>query len=304
MLAVSPRRDSMQDNQQTADHYTKQWSSDLGFRSFVQQNAEAAKAMPSRQLPWAELFERIRKQASERKTSVYDAACGFGDILNQLAASPVPANLEYVGADIHGALDTIERFGIATLFNHDITSELPTRQQFDFIVCRAAIHHTPSPRATFHTLVRQLAPGGTIAITAYAKKAPMREAVDDVLRAAIIPMPNDEAFATANQLTALGRDLQRSQGQITIDNDLPFLGIKAGTYDIQTFIYNHFIKCWHNPAFSEQHCDLVNFDWYHPPFAFRYKRDELREWAASCGLEIVNEASTEAQHYLECRSSR
>ena len=36
----------------------------------------------------------------------------------------------------------------------------------------------------------------------------MREAVDDALRHQIVPMENDAAFAVANQMTRLGRDLQ------------------------------------------------------------------------------------------------
>lgn len=294
------RKGKAMSNDLTAAHYTKQWGSELDFKTFIKQNPEAAKVMPGRQLPWGALFERIRSEATTKEVSVYDAACGFGDILNQLTAPPSPTGLRYVGADIHGALESIKRPDCAKLIQHDITQS--TGDQFDFIVCRAAIHHTPNPEQTFKTLVSQLKPGGTVAITAYAKKTPMREAIDDALRAKIVPMGNDEAFSTANQLTALGRDLQQCSGTIIIENDLPFLGIKAGRYDVQTFIYNHFIKCWHNAAFSERHCDLVNFDWYHPPYAFRYTTDELRSWAVGNRLCIVKEASIEAQHYMECRT--
>jgi SAM-dependent methyltransferase len=255
--------------------------------------------MPARQLPWQELFDRIRQEARDREVSVYDAACGFGDILRSLTAEPNPTGLRYVGADIHGSLDTIERPGNARLVQWDITKRLPDGVAFDFIACRAAIHHTPDPEATYRVLSAQLAPGGTLAITAYARKAPMREAVDDEMRRRVVPMSNDEAFAVANQFTRLGRDLQACNGMIEIAEDLPFLGIEAGRYKVQELIYKHFIKCWHNPAFSERHCDLVNYDWYHPPYAYRYEMSELARWATENGLAIVRQASTEAQHYLE-----
>ena len=80
---------------------------------------------------------------------------------------------------------------------------------------------------------------------------------------------------------------------------MPFLGIKAGKYRVQDFVYRHFIKCWYNSAFSDQHCDLVNFDWYHPPYAFRFEMSDLQAWAESAGLSVARRASTEAQHYLE-----
>ena len=283
----------------TADHYTKQWGSELDFKSFVKSNPEAAKAMPSRQLPWQELFDRIRLAAVDKPTRVYDAACGFGDIMNSLTAGQNPTGLNYLGVDLHGSLDTIKRPSNATIRQGDITRPVNGAGLFDFIVCRAAIHHTPNPPETYRTLVSQLAPGGTLAITVYAKKAPMREAVDDELRRRIIPMDNDTAFAVSNQITTLGRDLQSSGGTITIQSDLPFLRIKAGSYKVQDFIYQHFMKCWHNPEFSELHCDLVNFDWYHPPYAYRYELEELIDWAKSNKLTVTRTASTEAQHYVE-----
>jgi SAM-dependent methyltransferase len=288
------------DTQKTAEHYSKQWGSDLNFKGFIEANAEAAKVMPARQLPWGELVEKIRAKAQDDIVTVYDAACGYGDILTQLTVDPLPVGLRYVGADIHEALDSIARPPGAKLIQWDITRPLPESQKFDYILCRAAIHHTPDPVATFKTLVEQLRPGGTIAISAYAKKSPMREAVDDALRNLIIPMSNDAAFSTAHQLTALGRDLQAAGGMITITEDLPFLGIKAGVYAPQDFVYRYFIKCWYNSAFSERHCDLVNFDWYHPPYAFRYEREELRTWAIEALLTICREASTDAQHYMQC----
>jgi SAM-dependent methyltransferase len=283
----------------TAAHYTMQWGPELGFKSFVKTNSEAAKAMPARQLPWQDLLDCIRAEAMARAVSVYDAACGFGDVMSGLTAELNPSGLTYLGVDLHGALDSIARPPNVTMRQGDIA--LLQGGPFDFIVCRAAIHHTPEPRATYRTLVSQLGPGGTIAISAYTRKAPMREAVDDALRHRIVPMSNEEAFAVANQMTRLGRDLQASGVTVTITSDLPSLGIEAGTYPVQAFIYRHFMKCWHNPDFSERHCDLVNFDWYHPPYAYRYDMDELRSWAAEQGLTITVTASTEAQHFVQAR---
>lgn len=285
----------------TATHYTKQWGSGLDFKSFIQANPEAAKAMPARQLPWQDLFDQIRQEARSREVRVYDAACGFGDILRALTAEPTPPRLHYVGADIHDSLGTIERPSNARLLQADISRPIEGAGTFHYIVCRAAIHHTPDPAATYRALASMLKPGGTLAITAYAKKAPMREAVDDALRARVVPLSNDDAFTVANQFTRLGRDLQACDGVITIEQDLPFLGIKAGRYKVQEFVYKFFMKCWYNPAFSERHCDLVNFDWYHPPYAFRYEIEELRGWAAASGLQVVREKSLDAQHYVEAR---
>jgi hypothetical protein len=83
--------------------------------------------------------------------------------------------------------------------------------------------------------------------------------------------------------------------------DLPFLGIKAGHYKIQDFIYDHFMKCWFNSAFGERYSDIVNFDWYHPPYAYRYQPNEIVQWFEEHGLVIDQSVSTKAQHYFEGR---
>lgn len=286
-------------NDATASHYAKQWGRESGFADFIRRSPELTCFMPAKQLGWQKLFERIRREASDKETSVYDAGCGFGLIFQDLFAAPIPARLSYLGADIHGRLDEIDNPHSRARFVHrDISEPLPANEQFDFVICRAAIHHTPDPRATFRNLVKALKPGGTIAISAYAKKAPMREAVDDALRSTITKLSPDEAMSLAKQFSALGRDLQGSQGEIVIASDLPFLGIKAGRYGIQEFIYDHLIKCWFNREYGD-HSDIVNFDWYHPPYAYRYEPKDIEAWFAEEKLEIAYSTSTKAQHYFE-----
>lgn len=286
----------------TSLHYSRQWGAEIDFAGFFAANPEAAKVMPGRQLPWNAIIEKIRDRAAREPVRVYDAGCGFGDMLKSLFDTPAPSGLAYLGIDIHDSLGLIPAPVGATLRQGDIT--VSTGEAFDFILCRAVIHHTPDPAATFRTLVSQLAPNGTIAISSYAKKAPMREAIDDALRQCISPLPVDQAFDICGQFTKLGRDLQAADGKISIKEDLPILGIPAGEYRVQDFIYRYFIKCWHNPSFSQRHCDLVNFDWYHPPYAHRFDLGELTQWMHDARLEILRTASTEAHHYVEARRIR
>jgi SAM-dependent methyltransferase len=283
----------------TSLHYSKQWGIATGYTEFIRNAPTAARFTLARQLGWPDLFDRVRTQASIRDVSVYDAACGFGLIFSDLFAPPIPAALSYIGADIHDALATIDNpHEHAQFVRWDISNRLPTPDTFDFVVCRAAIHHTPQPQLTFRNLVSVLAPGGTLAISAYTKKTPMREAVDSALRDRITELSPDEGFAIARQFTALGRDLRATEGEIIINDDLPFLGIKAGRYPVQQFIYDHLMKCWFNPEFGDW-SDIVNFDWYHPPYAYRYELAELECWYRDAGLTVVKTASNKAQHYVE-----
>jgi hypothetical protein len=133
--------------------------------------------MPRRQLAWLDLFERIRRRASVTLTRIYYAACGFGGILDELFRDPVPNYLLYVGADIHGAVGDIKlpkraRDDQIFIFRFDISNPPPVHEPFDFVICRAAIHHTASPVRTFSGLVCSVGANGHLAISASAKKGP------------------------------------------------------------------------------------------------------------------------------------
>jgi SAM-dependent methyltransferase len=286
----------------TASHYTLQWGESFGFADFVTADPEAAMAMPGRQLGWPDLFERIRAEGARRTVVVYDAGCGFGDVMRQLCAEPIPPYLHYVGVDIRDGLEEMAQFGNAQLLKHDIAEPLREGSTFDFIICRATLHHTPDPAATYSILASQLKPAGVLAVSVYSKKSPMREAIDDALRQRIVRMSNDDAFALARQFTLFGHDLQKSSGTVRILQDLPFLQIKAGEYSIHSFIYDHFMKCWFNESWGAERSDIVNFDWYHPPHAHRFSMDEMMAFAYANNLKVVKSVSIKAQHYLEAQS--
>jgi SAM-dependent methyltransferase len=290
-------------SQQTSGHYTMQWGNGLGLNQFMASQASKPHTAAS-QLPWAELFEQIRGQAQNREIIVYDAACGWGSIFRDLFADPIPSGLRYLGADIHGSLGDIEPPpGLSPeqyqFIRWDISQPPPTPQLFDYVLCRASMHHTPNPQHTLTSLAKCLLVGGVLAISLYARKAPMREALDDAFRAKITPLPPQEAWDLCRQFAVLGKDLQEVKEKFTISEDLPFLGIKAGEYGVHEFIYDHVLKCWYNSAFGMEHSTSVNFDWYHPEFAYRYTPEEISSMAAGVGLVVHKIASSKYQHYLE-----
>jgi SAM-dependent methyltransferase len=291
----------------TAGHYTLQWGGKLGFLEFIQNNPAAKSVTPASRLGWGTLFEEIRSQASQRTTLVYDAACGFGGIANELIDQSTAAHLNYVGADIHGALDVIARkipqfARCGLLLRWDISAPLPVEERFDFVICRAALHHTPDPRAAFRSLCAALKRGGTIAISVYSKKSLCREASDDALRNIISKLPEEQAFEVCRQLTALGKALQAVSEKVVIAQDLPLLGVRKGEHAVQELVYYNLLKCFHNEQFGEQYSTLVNYDWYHPEFAYRYDRAEVEGWFKENGLAVLESQSIEVQHYVTGRT--
>jgi len=292
-------------HEQTVDHYTLQWSRDKAFFDFIQKQPKAKSVMPGGQMGWPALFEEIRTKARRAKTPihVYDAACGFGGITQELVSEETAGGIRYVGADIHHSLDLIAEKVPALakcgmLIRWDISKPLPTDQRFDFVICRAAIHHTPDPRKTFSSLASRLKPGGQIAITVYRKKGTAREALDDAFRSEIVPMDPETAFAVSRQFTLLGRALQEIDQTVTISEDLPLFGIQKGEHKVQTLFYNHFLKCFYNSLFGEEYSTLVNYDWYHPRYAYRYRREEVQEWFEDAGLQVTQFAEIEAQMFF------
>jgi len=292
------------DYNHTDDHYSFQWSRKTGFYQFLNERPSAKKFMPSGQLGWPRLFEDIRAKARQGcRTWVLDAACGYGGIARDLIQEDTKDNLFYVGADIHHSLpDIVAQLPLlkecGLLLRWDISKRLPLKEQFDYVICRNAIHHTPDPRATFDALCSRLKPGGRIAISAYRKKGMAREALDDCFRNYLVPRPTPEAFALSRQFMLLGKYLQQVQATVTIEEDLDVFGIERGTYPVHELFYNHFLKCFYNPQFGDDYSTLVNFDWFHPAYAYRYDLSELAAWFEANQVRVLETDAIPAQYYL------
>ena len=292
------------EDERTAEHYSLQWGAEVGFQEFARHNSDAMELTPSRQLGWTDLLNNIRTRAHAVPTRVYDAGCGFGGIMDELFRDPVPQHLLYVGADIHSALGDVvlpknARDDQIFLFRFDISAPLPVGEPFDFVICRASIHHTADPDRTFHSLVKAVGPGGHIAISAYAKKGRLRELNDDALRHEFARLSNQDALRIAHEFTALGKALHGISQKAKVDRDLEWLGIPAGEYGVQQLVYDCIVKCWHNERFGDDLSSIVNFDWYHPTYAYRYDAATLRDWFLRAGFKVERQISTKAQHYFE-----
>ena len=170
----------------------------------------------------------------------------------------------------------------------DLT-RLPFRPQFfDFISCDQVLHHTPDTRKSLSALLRNLVPGGHIAFYVYKTKSPIREFSDDYIRQFTTRMSPEECLQACQGITSLGKTLSELNVKIQIVEDIPILQIKAGTYDLQRFVYWHMLKCYWNETLDwEMNC-ITNFDWYHPLHAHRHSPEELRRWCAAENLEIIN----------------
>ncbi|MDA8109531.1 MAG: class I SAM-dependent methyltransferase [Betaproteobacteria bacterium] len=232
--------------------------------------------------------EALRRYLSGKRR-VLDAGCGNGRVTALLRRLSSPQATEIVGIDLVGA-DTARRNlageGNVRFETRDLLGDLSGLGSFDFIYSQEVLHHTADPARAFSSLCGLLAPGGEIAIYVYRSKAPAREFVDDYVREKISGLPYEEASAHCREITELGRALSESGARVKVPA-VRVLGIEAGEYDVQRFVYHFFAKCYWNPQVSFQENVMINYDWYHPQNASRHTLQEVEGWFARAGLEVV-----------------
>lgn len=282
-LDVSALADSEQ--RSTVDAFSYKWSKIPGWAA-----TDRTKRNRER---W--YFERFGFDAGDRelrefladRERVLEAGTGAGTDTDLLARN---ASGRVFGVDLSDAIDVAyERFkdrANVLLAQADL-GELPFRPDFfDVISCDQVLHHTPDPRSYFSRLVDHLRPGGRLLLYVYRVKAPLRELADDHLRATLTRAPLDEVLAFCRRVTKLGRELSGLGARVTIDEDIPELGITAGTYDLQRLVYYHVVKCFWNDDYDFDTNVMINFDWYRPAHAFRYKPEDVRRWCDEEGLAV------------------
>jgi SAM-dependent methyltransferase len=225
------------------------------------------------------------------KTRVLDAGCGNGRVTALLRAHSEPATTEIVGIDLVAAdvarANLVQAPNVKVL-QKDLLGDLSDLGRFDFIYCQEVLHHTSDPERAFRNLAALLAPGGEIAIYVYAKKAPVREFVDDYVRARVAQLPYEEVIRVSEQITALGKNLAEAKVEVEVP-DIPVLGIVGGRYDVQRFVYHFFMKCFWNPELDFHDNAVINYDWYHPQLCSRHTPEEVRNWFSSAGLNVTHE---------------
>jgi SAM-dependent methyltransferase len=240
------------------------------------------------------------------KQLVLDAGTGTGGDAARFAE--LAPHSVVVGVDLSGAIDIAQReFGNVPnvhFVQADLMRPPAPPARFDFVSSDQVIHHTPDARRAFATVAGRVRAGGHLAVYVYKVKAPLRELADDWIRTRSTRMSPDECMELARDITELGRELSRAAATVTLERGVPLLGIAPGEHDVQRLIYWSFLKCFWSDDFSDNLNVLVNFDWYHPPYASRHTEDELRGWCDDCGLRITHmDVSDSGLSVLACREA-
>lgn len=218
---------------------------------------------------------------------VLDAGCGMGWYTDFLSEHNPDG--EVYGVDIaEKAIKKGHELENGHLLVGDIADLRFPDETFDYIACEEVIQHTPDPERTLNHLVTKLKPGGTYTMYIYKRKPLLREMADTVIREETTEMSIEECLEFAEKMTELGQALYELDETIEVP-EIPTLDVKSGEYSIHEFVYRHLLKCYFDWETNDEEISTsVNFDWYHPEYAYRYTEDEVREMVTNAGLGIVH----------------
>ena len=160
-------------------------------------------------------------------------------------------------------------------------------ETFDLIVADGVLHHTSDTRVAVSALYQKLVPGGEFFFYVYKRMGPLRQFADRTLREQLTKLSLEDCYAACEAITELGRELARLDAKITLAKPIPVLDIPAGTHDVQRLIYYNILKCFWNENFDFETNNMVNFDWYHPQYAWQHSREDVEGWLHDLGATEI-----------------
>lgn len=205
------------------------------------------------------------------KRMILDAGTGLGSYLELYATR---TKGQVFGVDISESLEEAYR-RVGDLPNvHLIQADLnklPLREKaFDFIISDQVLHHTPNTEAAFKGLVPYMSDEGEIAIYVYRKKGAVREYCDYLMRKHTTKMTAEDCIKFAEAATAFGK------------------AVSELSLEMQRDIYWKVFKCFWNPEMDYQTNVMVNYDWFHPVYAWRHTIGEVFGWFHDAGIKVLH----------------
>lgn len=222
------------------------------------------------------------------RTRILDAGTGIGNSAKLFSSNP-KADVFAIDAS-ESVIFAYKKYGNLPnvhFLQADIR-KLPFKKNFfDFICSDQVLHHTKDTESSFKILTKLLTKNGIISIYVYKIKGPIREFADNFIRESTVKMTEKQCIEFSKDMAILGKNLSKIKKTIIIPRDIPVLQIKAGTYDIQRFIYWNFLKCWWFGDVPFDQSVATNFDWYFPEYAYRHSPKEVKKWFKDSKLKII-----------------
>lgn len=232
--------------------------------------------------------QRLKRFLSDKKL-VLDVGTGLGRDTFRYAAL---SKARVFGVDFSSSVDEARKRvrdpARVTFVQGDALSLPFASGAFDFVACDQLLPNVSDQLRALRELRRVTAPGGHLAFYVYRRRGPMREFANDYLRERIGKMSPSRAWRECEAITELGKALSDLRATVELRHPIPLLGIEAGRHDVQRLLFYNFLKCFWNDSLTFDENNLVNYDWYHPPFTFRQTEEEVRSWLRDLGLRTVH----------------
>lgn len=238
-------------------------------------------------------FPGFKKRVARQVKSddvILDVGCGSG-IAGRAYFGQAIRKARYMAIDMSLAVEQAQRDFLAegmTVGLVQATIEhLPfPRGSADFIFCPGVLHYTPDMAQAFTDLSKVLKKGGQLISWIYKRQKPVRQLTDQYIRSIISKMEPGKAFEAVKPLTKLGIALGKIKQKLVIPEDIPFLEVKAGVYDLQRFVYYHFLKLFYNPKLSFTRHVVNNWNAYYPAHVLFHSGDEIRKMISAAGMKV------------------
>lgn len=182
---------------------------------------------------------------------VLDAGCGIGRYSYFVAQY----GAEVIAIDFSRAVDTAFRYTKGLPGVHIVQTDifnLPFRPEtFDIIMSFGVLHHTPSTKKAFESLVPLTKKEGYLFIWLYAKRSLIVETINNVIRCLTTRLPDNVLYRLSFIPSLFGR--------IPVLKNLRFLVTFSDHHDFRMRVND-------------------NFDWYNPPYQHLHSCEEVVKW--------------------------
>ncbi len=216
---------------------------------------------------------------------IYDPAIGSGRVEHIFAKFAKEIYATDISTAIYSAKNRWKDLKNINFFRADLLNPPFKSNSFDVVICHAILQHTENAFLGLKSLLNVVKPNGLIFFDLYRKASPIRDFGDDYIRNIVSDMPPNEAYEALKPITKLAQELYKHK--IKVPEDIPYLEIQKGEYNLQRFVYYKLLKTFWNEAMSFEDNHAVTFDWFYPKIAKRFTSNEIKSWLKELNIEII-----------------
>ena len=222
---------------------------------------------------------------------ILDAGCGNAKS-GMLFFEKYLKKIKYLAVDISNSVEIAQdQLNVKEVSNICIQCDLlkiPIKKSsIDILFCPHVLQHTDNVDNSVKALFEYLRPGGLAFLYCTKPGPPIRELSDEYIRKKLAKMSPDKVFQQVSSLTKLGRSLKNIDSQLIVEDDIDAIGLKAGSYSLQTFIFDYLLRAYFRPELPFDINNVFNLDWFGPINYHGICAEQFEQTCRSSGFTIL-----------------